>query len=72
MILAHNRGPSTYKLEINEFADMTDEEFDRHYTSPIFRPEGLHNTYDGGVRIDEELPERVDWEEYGATTKPRN
>ena len=51
---------------------MTDEEFDRHYTSPIFRPEGLRNTYDGDVRIDEELPESVDWEEYGATTKPRN
>ena len=28
MVRAHNRGPSSYKLEINELADMTDDEFD--------------------------------------------
>jgi len=72
MIRAHNRRPSSYKLEINEFADMADEEFELHYTSTIARPEGLTNIYEDDLSIEEDLPERVDWAEYGATTKPRN
>jgi hypothetical protein len=38
VISAHNRSPSTYKLEINEFADLTDEEFNERYTVKMQRP----------------------------------
>jgi len=64
----------SYKLGLNQFADMTNEEFVMGYMG--YKPskrswEGL--PYLGSHEVgNETLPESVDWTSKGAVTKPKN
>ncbi|XP_062017053.1 zingipain-2-like [Rosa rugosa] len=66
----NNEGNKTYKLNINSFADMTNEEFRRHHTG-YRTPPGLSSTssnfsYQSLAATD--IPTTVDWREQQAVT----
>jgi len=61
-------GKRTYKLAINEFADLTQAEFAALYTSPM-KPREQTNIaeYDAS-----DLPASIDWREKGAVNDVKN
>ncbi|PRQ31385.1 putative fruit bromelain [Rosa chinensis] len=66
----NNEANKTYKLNINKFSDMTDEEFRRYHTG-FKMPPGLNSTssnfsYQGLAATD--IPTSVDWREQQAVT----
>ncbi|CAG2180079.1 unnamed protein product, partial [Oppiella nova] len=72
LIVRHNmeadNGIHSYRLGVNQFADMTDEEFNEI----LFRFQ-LKNYHKNGVKYthkmsNEELPKSVDWRDKGAVT----
>uniref|UniRef100_A0A7N0U2T2 Uncharacterized protein n=1 Tax=Kalanchoe fedtschenkoi TaxID=63787 RepID=A0A7N0U2T2_KALFE len=74
------KGNRPYELELNEFADMSDEEFDETIymsMSGLLPSEDGHRneeTSDGGVveKEDVPLPDSVDWRTRGAVTGVKN
>jgi C1A family cysteine protease len=72
-VVRHNAENAAYKLEINEFADMSSEEFgkthlgyQRRGLGAVVPSLGVH-TYSGA-----ELPASVDWVAAGSVTAPKN
>ncbi|KAJ8680500.1 hypothetical protein QAD02_016287 [Eretmocerus hayati] len=77
MIAEHNskfeEGLVTYKLGINQFADMLPEEFENDYLGVKFTPEMLRTLSNHSVArfiapTNLEVPESIDWREQGAVT----
>ncbi|PRQ30354.1 putative fruit bromelain [Rosa chinensis] len=74
----NNDGEKTYKLSVNEFSDMTNEEFLSHHTgyktptgSSLTRsPKQMPGLYFPRPHID--YPDSVDWREQGAVTDIKN
>ncbi|XP_024969380.1 low-temperature-induced cysteine proteinase-like [Cynara cardunculus var. scolymus] len=68
----HNSGDHTYKLGLNKFADLTNEEYRSTYTgiktidAKRKQPKVKSDRY--ALRSGEALPESVDWREKGAIT----
>ena len=69
----HNENNKHVEMEINQFSDMSEEEFGQHYTSglklkhkvplkPKLQVEALHPIV--------ELPESIDWNALGKVTVP--
>ena len=67
----HNAQNSAFSLEINEFADLTEEEFREKYlmTFPESRPKKLQASTNLPTK---DLPETVDWVTYGAVSGIEN
>jgi C1A family cysteine protease len=61
----HNKLGKSYTLGINEFADLTWEEFKTTHLSSYIRPE-TKNTLHKSLN---DLPEEIDWEAEGKVTK---
>ena len=73
-IMEHNANPDkTFTMGINQFTDMTSEEFLKHYTgaNPDLMPqeEEARTVYYDSVL---ELPSSVDWSQTGAVTGVKN
>lgn len=69
-IIRHNKGNSTYSLEINEFTDVTPEEFKAQRLG-FKRPEkrwGDLPAIDARTHLDIVAPSSVDWVSQGAVT----
>eukprot|EP00249_Psilotum_nudum_P019661 c27363_g1_i3 orf=738-2069(-) len=70
---AHNRGNSSYWLALNEFADLTNEEFRGRYMG--LSMVGMNTTHQGeGKFVPREgsIPKTLDWREKGAVTGVKN
>uniref|UniRef100_A0A0G4H4Z5 Peptidase C1A papain C-terminal domain-containing protein n=1 Tax=Chromera velia CCMP2878 TaxID=1169474 RepID=A0A0G4H4Z5_9ALVE len=62
-IEAHNAAHDHVKLEVNEFADMAPDEFDRRFTGfrPMPKTNGIHPTHNLSSYTRDSLPEAIDW-----------
>uniref|UniRef100_A0A0G4H8P6 Peptidase C1A papain C-terminal domain-containing protein n=1 Tax=Chromera velia CCMP2878 TaxID=1169474 RepID=A0A0G4H8P6_9ALVE len=62
-IEAHNAAHDHVKLEINEFSDLTPEEFDQRFMgfSPMDGTNGVHPTHNLSSYSRDALPQSVDW-----------
>lgn len=72
----HNRlRMNTYKMAVNEFTDLTEEEFKQFYLGGYKQLPQSGNSYshpeESEVSI-KDLPESVDWREKGVLTDPKN
>ncbi|GAB5358459.1 hypothetical protein AAMO2058_000459500 [Amorphochlora amoebiformis] len=68
-VARHNIGGYSYSVELNEFADMTNEEFKKYYLG--FKPAartGKPMVYNDNIT----LPDAVDWSSKGAVTPIKN
>lgn len=73
LVEAENALDRSYKLEINSFADMTDEEFRAHHLGLLDTPEGQKFKHLGTHRYSgAELPASVDWVAQGKVTPVKN
>ena len=69
LIRAHNAKYSEPILEVNKFADLTNEEFMQKHIGqqrPVAEPSALKNSYGANY------PDRVDWRDKGAVTDVKN
>ncbi|CAN6482417.1 unnamed protein product [Victoria cruziana] len=67
----HNSGNHSYKLGLNRFADLTNEEYRNMYLGTKMSPNRRNSKLAGKrytVKEGEELPDQVDWREKGAVT----
>jgi cathepsin L len=72
-IRAHNMGSHTYTLGVNEFADMTGDEFKAKYTGLKPRNNALHRSLNAPVKLlGVEADESIDWRTKGAVTDVKN
>jgi C1A family cysteine protease len=78
-IVDHNAIPdSGFSLEINKFADLTDDEFISKYTGAIVPPSKTEKMKDWTVpqevngRRMSSLPDSKNWYEEGAVSRPYN
>nr|BAW35427.1 cysteine protease [Drosera adelae] len=74
LIEAHNKKNKSYSLSVNQFADLTDEEFEKMYASAKV-PESRHSNsqrtpfkYEGYTSV----PASINWVTMGAVTPIRN
>jgi len=67
----HARGLHSYTLGINEFADLTNEEFVKQYNGFI-APSNVEQVEDDSVVDTTSLPESVDWRTKGYVTPVKN
>jgi cathepsin L len=67
-IEAHNSGNSTFSVDMNQFGDLTNEEFKRTYLGSRYTHTGELITED----LPEGLPTSWDWRPKGAVTAIKN
>jgi len=67
---AHNAQGSSFSLEINEFADLTEEEFRAKYLTSF--PESKQRKLKSSILPTGDLPEQVDWASFGAVSSIQN
>ena len=70
---SNNEGNKTYKLSVNKFSDMTDEEFLRHRTGyKMATSSNSSSSKDNSFRYQSlastDIPASIDWREKGAVT----
>ncbi|KAG8497973.1 hypothetical protein CXB51_006916 [Gossypium anomalum] len=72
-IVEHNLVNRTYKVGLNRFADMTNEEYKAMYLGTRVDPKtrlrrlaGKEKSYRYAYKVGDELPESVDWRQKGA------
>jgi cathepsin L len=70
----HNsRNGVNFKLDVNEFADLTDKEFEYLYTNKVDHHDMLDNSIDMDTKVyDSEIPESVDWVVKGHVSPVKN
>jgi len=73
-IFAHNsKKTSTWTMGVNEFADLTDEEFKNTYLGyKRVQPPRARTAKDTEARTPKDLPDSVNWVEAGVTTGVKN
>ena len=64
----HNRGQSLYSRGINQFSDLTQEEFEETYLGGYKRLEMPERVVETSLKEVGDLPESVDWREREAVT----
>jgi len=70
---AHNKAGHSYKMGINAFSDLTDEEFkERHLSGYKGFAGQLPTESRAAVRSSKALPDSVDWRDYGAVSAVKN
>jgi len=71
---AHNAAPSTWRMAVNKFADLTPAEFQALYVTGGFTREALghSNPIHFTWRKNSSLPASVDWTQKGAVTPVKN
>jgi hypothetical protein len=70
-IAAHNAGNNTWTMAINQFSDLTAEEFKAQYLSGLQVPQG-DNRAETVMLPDPSAPNDVDWRNNGAVTPVKN
>ncbi len=71
-IMEHNDGNHTWSMDVNQFADLTADEFSFLYTGLIPSPPAYRSLRSQGVYNTTALPTSVDWEAKGAVTPIKN
>merc|ERR1712241_1049130 len=74
MIAAHNNAGHSYTLGINQFSDLTQEEFERLYLGGYKALSNPSTSQTQGFvkKAIKDLPESVDWRDMGAVTDVKN
>lgn len=68
--LKYAEGKSSYYLEINQFADLTDEEFETDYLSEELPDEEFDQVFEPPP--DTDVPNSIDWRDLGAVLPVKN
>lgn len=70
----NNMRNQTYKLSINEFADLTNEEFLAYYAGYKISPTDVSSKTIKRFKYENltNIPDRIDWREEGAVTQIKN
>ena len=74
-VTEHNRGQESWTKGINQFSDLTKEEWQERYLGGYKRiqmPESPAITGRTNVLLTGELPDAVDWREEGAVTSVKD
>jgi len=67
-IIAHNQGDSKFQLGVNQFADLTEEEWKATYTGRV-KPASYEEAPKlGRIQAADELADSIDWTTLGAVT----
>jgi len=70
----HNAGNSSWTAGINQFSDLTAEEFKARYLSSLLIPQGENTATESSTVIlpDPSMPNDIDWRSKGAVTPVKN
>lgn len=72
-IVSHNLDSTqSWKMGINEYTDMTDEEFNEYFHLNVKAPQNCSATASPLQAYPERHPQRFDWREHGAVTPVKN
>jgi C1A family cysteine protease len=73
LIIAHNRNPSvTYTLELNQFADLTFEEFEAYYLTEIHGADSSKTHCQSPTKPRVVRPDNIDWVSRGKVQRAKN